>query len=151
MAKDQAKYVFGTSIESFEEEDNSVAVRFIDGRTDRLNLVVGADGSGSQDRKRMVGPDAGDTFVPFECVYVAYFTILRPVQEEEEYLATFYMAPGRRMVKTRRQIPHAIKVCIGYTDTERLKSTREDASEEKKALVEIFQSVGWETGEIQIP
>jgi 2-polyprenyl-6-methoxyphenol hydroxylase-like FAD-dependent oxidoreductase len=32
--KDRAKYIFGTSIESFEEKDSSVEIRFTNGKTE---------------------------------------------------------------------------------------------------------------------
>lgn len=147
-AKTKATYIFGTSIESFEEQDDTVLVQFTDGTTHQFDLVIGADGTGSHTRKKMLGPDAVNGFVPFEGVYTAYFTIPRPIQEGEPYMATMYMAPGRRLVMTRRHSPHAIQIYIGYTDAERLKNTYQDAEAEKRALVEVFQNAGWETGKI---
>jgi 2-polyprenyl-6-methoxyphenol hydroxylase-like FAD-dependent oxidoreductase len=113
--KDQAKYVFGTSIESFDQKDSSVEVRFTDGKTDRFDLLVGADGQGSRTRKMMLGSDTADGFYPLGGggVYVAYFTIPRPIQEGEAYIATSYMAPRKRGVMTRRHNPHKIEVYLG--------------------------------------
>jgi 2-polyprenyl-6-methoxyphenol hydroxylase-like FAD-dependent oxidoreductase len=82
--KDRAKYVFGASIESFEDKGGSVEVRFSDGKTDQFDLLVGADGSGSHTRQMMLGSDTPDAFYPLGGgrLYVAYFTIPRPIQEE---------------------------------------------------------------------
>jgi 2-polyprenyl-6-methoxyphenol hydroxylase-like FAD-dependent oxidoreductase len=151
--KDHAKYVFGTSIESFEEKDSSVEVRFTDGKMDRFDLLVGADGQGSRTRKMMLGSDTMDGFYPLGGssggVYVAYFTISRPIQEGEGYIATSYMAPGKRGMMTRRHSPHEIQVYLGCQNSEQLKNVRRgDVKEEKKALAEIFQGAGWQTEEI---
>ena len=144
--KDRAKYVFGTSIESFEETNDSIEVRFTNGETDKFDLLVGADGVGSRTRKMMLGPNTPDAFYPLKDLYVAYFTVPQPMQEGEEYLATVYMAPGRRGVMTRRQVAHEMQVYLGCTvDSERLKKSRPgDTKEEKEALAEIMQGAGWQ-------
>jgi 2-polyprenyl-6-methoxyphenol hydroxylase-like FAD-dependent oxidoreductase len=150
VSKDRAKYVFGTSIESFKQNDNSVEVRFSDGKTGKFDLLVGADGQGSRTRKMMLGTDTPDGFYPFQGIYSAYFTIPRPMQKGEEYIATLFMAPGRRGVMTRRSNPHEIQVYLGgKSDSERLKNARQgNIKEEKEALAEIFHGVGWQTNEI---
>jgi 2-polyprenyl-6-methoxyphenol hydroxylase-like FAD-dependent oxidoreductase len=148
--KNQVKVVFGTSIESFEENDSSVEVRFTDGNIDQFDLVVGADGQGSRTRKMMLGSDTADAFFPLGGSYIAYFTIPRPIHEGEEYIATVYMAPGNRAMMTRRNNPHEIQVYLGgKTESERLKNAhRGDVAEEKEALAEIFQGAGWQIPEI---
>ncbi len=96
--KDRIKYVFGTSIDGFEEKDDaSVEVHFTNGTTDRFDLVVGADGVGSHTRKIMLGcqnSTADPSFYPRGNSYIAYFTIRHPMEEEEEYIAKCYVAPG---------------------------------------------------------
>jgi 2-polyprenyl-6-methoxyphenol hydroxylase-like FAD-dependent oxidoreductase len=143
--KDKARYIFGTTIESFTEEEDSVLVHFTNGTTDRFDLLLGADGTGSHTRKQLFGPDG---FVPFKGMYTAYFTMPRPIQAGETCLATMYIAPGRRLVMTRRHTADAIQVYIGYTDAHLLEKTSQDAEAEKKMLGEVFQGAGWETGKI---
>ncbi|OJD34084.1 fad binding domain protein [Diplodia corticola] len=146
----RAKYIFGTSIESFEEKNRCVEVRFADGTTDGFDLVIGADGQGSRTRKMMLGSDTADGFLPFGDVYVAYFTIPRPMREGDDYIATSYMAPGGRAVFVRRHSPHAIQAYLfSKTKSDKLKNIRRgDAKEEKAAFAEIFKGAGWRTEEI---
>lgn len=152
-AKDRAKYVFGTSIESFKNKDSSVEVQFADGKTEDFDLLVGCDGQGSCTRKMMLGSEKSekaDAFYPIKGDCAAYFTLPRPIQEGEGYMATTYMAPGR-FVMTRRHSPDQIQVyLISYTgDTERLKGVRRgDVKKEKETFVELFQGAGWETDDI---
>jgi 2-polyprenyl-6-methoxyphenol hydroxylase-like FAD-dependent oxidoreductase len=44
VAKTRSKYVFGTSIESFEEKEDAIEVRITNGTTDLFGLLVGSDG-----------------------------------------------------------------------------------------------------------
>ncbi|KAI1090190.1 FAD/NAD(P)-binding domain-containing protein [Rostrohypoxylon terebratum] len=147
--EDRTRYVFGTSIESFKEMDDGIEVRLLSGETEKYDLLVGADGVGSKTRKMMLGSNTDDGFVPLKDVYIAYFTIPRPIKEGEEYLATAYVAPGRRAMMLRRHRPDQIQVYLMCTnDSERLKNARRgDTKEERAALTGIFQGAGWETGE----
>ncbi|OTA80339.1 hypothetical protein M434DRAFT_25557 [Hypoxylon sp. CO27-5] len=157
-SKDRTKYVFGTSVESFENKDDGVEVKLTNGNTDRYDLLVGADGVGSRTRRMMLGSgkidkvdkaDKVDGFEPLRGVYIAYFTASWPMKEGEEYLATVYVATGRRTIMIRRYKPDKVQVyliCKNYS--ERLKNApRGDVKEEKEALAEIYQGAGWWTHE----
>ncbi|OBT63175.1 hypothetical protein VE03_07854 [Pseudogymnoascus sp. 23342-1-I1] len=151
VTKDRVEYVFGTSIESFEEKDGAVEARFSDGRTGRYDLLIGADGQGSRTRKMMLGPGAADAFVPIgDGEYIAYFTIPRPMREGEEYLGTFYIATGNRWVLTRRSNAKEMQIYLACKlDAGRLKAARQEGvEEEKEALAEIFKGAGWQLDEI---
>ena len=145
-----AKYIFGTSVESFKEKDSFVEVRTRDGKTDRFDLLVGADGLGYRTRKLMLGSDAANGFHRLGNEYIAYFTMRRPIREGKEYVATMYTAPGRRSLMTRRHSPHQIQVYPACNiDSVRLKSARlGDIEEEKEAFAEIIRGAGWQTEEI---
>lgn len=145
LSKDRVKYVFGTSIESFEEKGGSLEVRFTVGNTDRFDILVGADGPGSHTRKMMLGSDVADPFHPLD-ESTAYFTIPRPIQDGEKYIATAYLAPGGRFVMTRRHNPHKMQVYLtGNGISERLKGVRKgDVKKEKETFADIFQGAGWQ-------
>ncbi|KAJ5602194.1 Fad binding domain protein [Penicillium lagena] len=149
VAKDRVKYVFGISIEKFEEKGGSLKVRFTNGKTDWFDILVGADGQRSRTRKMMLGSGVVDAFHPFD-EYVAYFTIPQPMREGEEYIATSYIAPEGRFVLTRRHDSQKIQVYLtGKSVTERLKSVqRGDIGEEKKAFAEVFRGAGWQVDKI---
>ncbi|KAE8452072.1 hypothetical protein EG329_002238 [Mollisiaceae sp. DMI_Dod_QoI] len=143
-AKARTKYVFGTSVEKFTDNGNSVEVQFADGKKDTFDLLVGADGQWSRTRKSMLGSDQADGFYPLKGVYIAYFNIPRPIKEGEEYIATIFMAPGKRGVMTRRQSPHELQIYLGCTtNSERLKNARR-GDEQKEALAEIMKGAGWQ-------
>lgn len=155
-SKDRAKYVFGTSVESFENKDDGVEVKLTNGNTDRYDLLVGADGIGSRTRRMMLGSskidevDKADGFQPLRGVYIAYFTASWPMKEDEEYLATVYTATGRRAIMVRRHKPDKVQVyLICKSDSEKLRNApKGDVKKEKEALAEIYQGAGWRIEEI---
>ena len=148
--KSRAKYMFGTSIEGFEEKSGGVGIRFADGKMDRFDLLVGADGQWSRTRRIMLGTDTPDAFYPVKDLYMGYFTSPQPIKEGEGYIATGYIGPGRRGIMTRRSNPHEIQIYLTTkTDSIRLRNARRgDAAEEKAAFAEIFQGAGWQTDAI---
>lgn len=146
--KHHTKYIFGTLVESFEEKGNSVEIRYADGKTGSFDLWVGADGLWSRTRRMMNGPGVPDTFTPLGDLYTGYFTIARPIQEGEEYVATSYIAPGRRGMMTRRHNEDTLQVYLGCkSGSNQLKAARGDTGAEKEILRDIFKGAGWKTEE----
>jgi 2-polyprenyl-6-methoxyphenol hydroxylase-like FAD-dependent oxidoreductase len=148
--KQGAGFRFWTRVEGFAQDDAGVDVRFEDGKRERFDLLVGADGVGSKTRKMMLGSDTQDGFHALGRVYVAYFTVARPVQEGEGNLATLYIAPGGRGIMTRRHNPHELQVYIGgIAGADRFAIARRgNVQEEKDAITDIFKGSGWITDEI---
>lgn len=148
-AKDRVRYVFGTTVESFEQMDGSVEVRLSNGQKDRYDLLIGADGQWSRTRKQMLGPQAEDP-VHFLGVYAGYFTVPRPIKNGEIYNGTAYIAPGKRLLFIRRHKPDRVQVyLVGLTDSERVMAARQGGVEEEKAILsELFHSAGWRSKEL---
>jgi 2-polyprenyl-6-methoxyphenol hydroxylase-like FAD-dependent oxidoreductase len=148
--KNPPRYVFQTAVEGVEQRDNAVGVRFENGTTECFDLLVGADGQWSRTRRMMLGPDAGDGLQRVPGLYFAYFTMHRPMDKGEEYLATSYLAPGRRGMLLRRHSPHDMQVMLScQTKPDRLENVpRGDVKREKDALEDVFKGAGWLTDEI---
>ncbi|KOS45496.1 hypothetical protein ACN38_g3580 [Penicillium nordicum] len=152
VTKSRANYIFGTSIESFEENDKEKAinVRFANATEGRFDLLIGADGLGSRTRNLMLGNEAPDASHPLNGRYVGYFTLPQPIKDGEGYIATVYRAPGGRGIMTRRHNAHEIQAYIGVqADSEQLKKRLQgNVLEQKEALKEMLQGAGWKTDEI---
>ncbi|KAK4035245.1 hypothetical protein C8A01DRAFT_48512 [Parachaetomium inaequale] len=148
--KKPPQFVFGTSIDSFEQNNGTVEVRFEDGKTDQFDLVVGADGQWSRTRRMMLGTTAPDGMQRLPGLHMSYFTMPRPIEKGEEYLATSYMAPGRRGIMTRRHSPHEIQVLLScMTNPDRLENVpKGDVQREKEVMAGIFEGAGWITEDI---
>ncbi|EXM14112.1 hypothetical protein RAB80_003809 [Fusarium oxysporum f. sp. vasinfectum] len=148
-AKDHVRFVFGTSINDFEQLDDSVEVRFSNGDKGRYDLVIGADGQWSRTRKQMLGPGVEDP-INFLGVYAGYFTFARQIEKGEAYNGTAYIAPGKRLLFTRRHTPDRVQVyLVGLVESERVMAARQGGVEEEKAvLTELFGSAGWRSEEL---
>ncbi|KAK2006840.1 FAD binding domain protein [Colletotrichum eremochloae] len=145
----RAKYVFGKTVQSFEQKEESVEVLFSDGEKGEFDLLIGADGQWSRTRNMMLGPEAPNP-VTFLGVYVAYFTAPLQQGEEEEYKGTAYIAPGKRLLFTRRHRPDRIQIYMfSQVRSERMEKARKnDVEEEKAALAEVFHGAGWKTEQV---
>ncbi|PGH05255.1 hypothetical protein AJ80_08363 [Polytolypa hystricis UAMH7299] len=139
--KDHVKYIFGVTVERFEQDESSVEVQFSNGLKDRFDLLVGADGQGSRIRKMILNPDSPDPFYRLH-MYMAYFTI---PQEDGEYIATSYFAPNNRFIVTRKHDSHRAQAYLGYSgESDRLnKVMKGEVREQKKVWAELFQDAGW--------
>jgi 2-polyprenyl-6-methoxyphenol hydroxylase-like FAD-dependent oxidoreductase len=145
----RAKYVFGKTVQSFEQKEESVKVLFSDGEKEEFDLLVGADGQWSHTRNMMLGPKAPNP-VTFLGVYVAYFTVPLRQKEGEEYNATAYIAPDKRMLFTRRHRPDQIQMyLISQVRSKRMQNARKnDVDEEKAAFAEVFRDAGWKAEQV---
>ncbi|KAI9150628.1 FAD-dependent monooxygenase asL4 [Paramyrothecium foliicola] len=148
-SKDRVKYLFGTSITNFEEERDSVRVRFADETMGQFDLLVGADGQNSRTRKMMMGSDSGDGLHLLQDM-VAYYTIPRPAVRGEENVATIYVATGDRNMMVRRSSPQELQVYVGCKfDNECMSEVqRGDVQAQIEAFQEIYKGAGWETEEL---
>jgi 2-polyprenyl-6-methoxyphenol hydroxylase-like FAD-dependent oxidoreductase len=102
--------VYGESIESLDEQDDGVAVKFGNGilETQKFDVVVAADGMSSTTR-----PMIFDEYASQECfrptgMYIAYFTV--PRVEKDNDLWNWYNAPNGLAVHVR---PHRNKTTMG--------------------------------------
>lgn len=148
--KERVKYIFGTSIERFEDKNDRVEVRFANGTEDTYDLLIGADGQNSRTRRMMLGVDtvAADKVIPLGG-YIGYLRIPTPIQEGEEYIATWYLATGSRFIMTRRHSPTEMQVYLICTSNTPIiaNAYRKGAAEEKAAFTDFFRGAGWRTEE----
>ncbi|ORY26017.1 hypothetical protein BCR39DRAFT_542224 [Naematelia encephala] len=146
----RVEYLFGSSVKDYSEHDKGVHVTFENGTTGDFDFLVGADGVGSRTRRTILEPGQPDPLHPLDNLHVAYFTLPRPIQKDEKYVATVYMGTNGRGIMTRRQNPDSLQVYVGgRTDSGPLTTVkRGDVPAEKKALGDFMRGGGWITDEI---
>ena len=152
-----ARYFCGIKVSGFVEKDGGVEVRWTDDRVERYDLVVGCDGQRSRVRRLILGDESVDGDVKDSALTtlherITYFTVPRPIQEGEEYIATAYMMPEKRFLLMRRHNQDETQVCLKAETTSglgQLKNMRRgDFKAEKQAFAELFQGAGWRTDEV---
>jgi len=137
------KYVFDSQIKNFTQDDNTsstgkVHVTFTDGRQDDYDVLIGADGIGSESRKLMLGPSFPDPRHDLG-VHIAYFTVL--AREHDTYDWTMCHIPGGRVLMTRRDRPQNIRVYLATRVGRDALNAAKTLEEQKAALAEIFKGV----------
>jgi 2-polyprenyl-6-methoxyphenol hydroxylase-like FAD-dependent oxidoreductase len=144
--------VYGESIESLDDQDDGVAVKFRNGKLEaqKFDIVVAADGMSSTTR-----PMVFDEYASEECfkptgMYIAYFTV--PRTEKDNDLWNWYNAPNGLAVHVR---PHRNKTTMGVylalTNSKVARSPEidealsKDVPAQKALLRERFKDAGWQT------
>ncbi|KAF9887199.1 hypothetical protein FE257_010453 [Aspergillus nanangensis] len=147
-SKERVQYVFGTTVDTIQNSDTAVDVVFSNGTNARYDMLVGADGQGSRTRKMILEPGAPDPFQSLG-MCTAYFKMPRPMPEGGKFLASAYIAPGRRGLMTRRHSPDEMQAMMSCSLDGAMKTAEKgDVEQEKKAFAQVFQGAGWETDDI---
>ncbi|KAH8172982.1 FAD binding domain-containing protein [Sarocladium implicatum] len=141
--KDDVEYVFGKTVESFEQDDEEVQVHFSDGTSGVYDLLVGADGQGSRIRKAMF-PEATDPYI-HTGLHAAYWFVPR-IASDTNIRDNFTTDKGR-MIMRRSHNPEETQVYFILRDHDpNVRSIyRAPEAEQKKFWKERFRGAGWQT------
>ncbi|MET1071963.1 MAG: FAD-dependent monooxygenase [Umezawaea sp.] len=143
--KDDARFVFGIGVESFEQDADRVVARFSDGTTDEFDVLIGADGQGSRIRRDLLPADGPDPYWPVG-IHMAYWFIPRDATDSD--LRETYNAPGGRMIMRRSH--NATETQVYFALWERSKEAtaihRRPVDEQKRFWAARFRDAGWQTG-----
>ncbi|KAF2237102.1 FAD/NAD(P)-binding domain-containing protein [Viridothelium virens] len=144
VTKDNVNYVFGKTVEHFEQDERCVTVHFSDGQIDTYDLLVGADGQGSRIRQAILPPDSPDT-VRRLGVYMGYWFV--PRADTDNNYRKMYHIPGSRMVMSRVHSPTEGQAYFTFRDdSEELRSLlRAPVETQKEFWAQKFQGSGWQT------
>ncbi|XXH03088.1 Lysophospholipase 1 [Hypoxylon texense] len=127
------EYVFGKTVESFEQDDTRVLARFSDGTSDTFDLLVGADGQGSRVRKAILPPDEDP--VRKMGIHMAYWFI--PRTGDDSNIRRTYHAPGGRMVFRRSHNPTETQVYFFLRDGGSSSSSSSSSSSPELSLSSV--------------
>ncbi|KAI8578328.1 hypothetical protein K450DRAFT_266119 [Umbelopsis ramanniana AG] len=142
--KENVDYIFGVTVESFEQYEDRVEVHFSDGRTDTFDMLVGADGQGSRIRKAIQPADAPELYRRLG-VYFSYWFVPRTAVDTN--LFKFYHCPGGRAVVSRSHSPTESQAYFVFKDdSEETRSLfRAPIEQQKEFLEQKFRGAGWHT------
>lgn len=88
----RVKYLFGKTVQQFEQEDTQIVAHFSDSSSDTFDLLVGADGQGSRIRKAIQSTGSQDPYTPLG-LHMAYRFSLSRVQSRTTTFAGRTSAP----------------------------------------------------------
>lgn len=137
-------YVFGQSVERFEQDERTVTAYFSDGTSDTFDLLVGADGQGSRIRKDILAPGAADPYLRMG-IHMAYWFIPRTDADAGTLRQTF-VAPGGRMVMRRSHNPTETQVyfILRERSDEASAIHRAPMEEQQRFWAQRFHHAGWQ-------
>ncbi|MEV5711895.1 FAD-dependent monooxygenase [Actinoallomurus sp. NPDC052274] len=142
-SKDDAEYVFGVSVDGFEQDEQKVIAHFSDGSCGEFDLLVGADGQGSRIRRAIL--PAG--FDPYWRVgiHMAYWFIPRIASDSN--IRDTYMVPGGRQIMRRSHNPTETQVYFVMREESEEASAihRKPVERQQEFWAGRFRDAGWQT------
>lgn len=137
------EYVFGKTVESFEQDENRVLAHFSDGSSDTYDILVGADGQGSRIRKAILPPDTPSVYRRLG-VYVGYWFI--PRMDGDDNFARSYLAPGGRMIfrRSHNDAETQIYCFLKDSDPELRSIPKASIEKQKEFWAQRFHDAGWQ-------
>ncbi|MFD4668071.1 FAD-dependent monooxygenase [Streptomyces halstedii] len=142
-AKDDIEYVFGVSVDGFEQDQQKVTAHFSDGSSGEFDLLVGADGQGSRIRRAILPAD----FDPYWRVgiHMAYWFVPRIASDSN--IRDTYMVPGGRQIMRRSHNPTETQVYFVMREESEEASAihREPVERQREFWAGRFRDAGWQT------
>ncbi|MFJ8798704.1 FAD-dependent monooxygenase [Streptomyces sp. NPDC102487] len=141
--KNDTEYVFGKSVDGFDQNAERVTAHFSDGTSGAYDVLIGADGQGSRIRRALLPED----FDPYWRVgiHMAYWFVPRIASDTT--IRDTYMVPGGRQIMRRSH--NATETQVYFV----LREESAEASAIHRAPVEQqrtfwagrFRDAGWQT------
>lgn len=142
--KDDVKYIFGKTVEHFEQDEKQVLVTFSDATSDTFDILVGADGQGSYTRKAIMPANSAEPYLKLG-IHMAYWFI--PRIETDTNIRDTYNAPGGRTIMRRSHNATETQVYFVLRENSYEASAihRMSIGQQKQFWIEKFQDAGWQT------
>ncbi|ACZ85692.1 FAD-dependent monooxygenase [Streptosporangium roseum] len=141
--KDNVEYVFGKSVDGFDQDEHQVVAYFSDRSSEEFDLLVGADGQGSRLRRAILS----EGFDPYWRVgiHMAYWFVSRIASDGN--IRDTYMVPGGRQIMRRSHNPSETQVYfVMREDSEEASAIhREPIERQQEFWAGRFAGAGWQT------
>ncbi|QDQ09935.1 FAD-dependent monooxygenase [Streptomyces spectabilis] len=141
--KRDAEYVFGVSVDGFEQGEHQVLAHFSDGSCAEFDLLVGADGQGSRIRRAIL-PEGFDPYWRVG-IHMAYWFV--PRIDSDSDIRDTYMVPGGRQIMRRSHNPTQTQVYFVLREASEEASAihREPVERQQGFWACRFRDAGWQT------
>ncbi|MGW0593819.1 hypothetical protein [Streptosporangium sp. NPDC002607] len=137
------EYVFGLSVDGFEQDVRKVVAHFSDGSSGEFDLLVGADGQGSHIRRAIL-PEGFDPYWRVG-IHMAYWFVPRIASDSN--IRDTYMVPGGRQIMHRSHNLTETQVYFVMREGSEEASAihREPVERQQEFWADRFRDAGWQT------
>ncbi|WP_409240073.1 FAD-dependent monooxygenase [Streptomyces sp. PA5.6] len=141
--KDDTEYVFGKSVDGFDQDEGRVTAHFSDGTSGEYDLLVGADGQGSRIRRALL-PAGSDPYWRVG-IHMAYWFVPRIASDTN--IRDTYMVPGGRQIMRRSHNATETQVYFVLREESAEASAihRAPVEAQRKFWADRFRDAGWQT------
>lgn len=142
--KNDTEYVFGRSVDGFDQDADRVTAHFSDGTSGEYDLLIGADGQGSRIRRALL-PEGFDPYWRVG-IHMAYWFVPRIASDTN--IRDTYMVPGGRQIMRRSHNPTETQVYFVMREGSAEASAihRAPVEQQQKFWAGRFRDAGWQTG-----
>lgn len=141
-AQARTTFRFGTTIARIENGQDHVDVFFSDGRSERFDLVVIAEGVGSATREHIF---PGENDPRWMDLAIAYFTIPRTAEDDQKW--RWYNTTGGRSISLRPDRHGTARAMLSIQQPPADQQDW-DAHRQKAFLRERFADAGWQSARV---
>lgn len=141
-ATQHAKYRFGDSIRRIDDNARTANVTFANGATETYDLIVIAEGVGSQTRERVF---PGENEPRWMDLTIAYFTIARVPDDNRMW--RWYNAPGGRSISLRPDNHGTTRATLTIQRAS-IGEDEWDSERQKTYLHDLFADAGWQADRV---
>ncbi|WP_399896583.1 FAD-dependent monooxygenase [Streptomyces sp. BBFR51] len=137
------EYVYGTSVDGFDQDEHEVVAHCSDGSSETYDLLVGADGQGSRLRRTIL-PDGADPYWRVG-IHMAYWFVPRIASDSN--IRDTCMVPGGRQIMRRSHNPTETQVYFVLREDSAQASAihREPVEKQREFWASRFRDAGWQT------
>ncbi|WP_240044787.1 FAD-dependent monooxygenase [Streptomyces alboflavus] len=137
------EYVFGKSVDGFDQDADRVTAHFSDGTSGEYDLLIGADGQGSRIRRALL-PEGFDPYWRVG-IHMAYWFVPRIASDTD--IRDTYMVPGGRQIMRRSDNATETQVYFVMREESAEASAihRAPVEQQQKWWAERFRDAGWQT------
>ncbi len=137
------EYVYGTSVDGFDQDEHEVVAHCSDGSSETYDLLVAADGQGSRLRRAIL-PDGTDPYWRVG-IHMAYWFVPRIASDSN--VRDTCIVPGGRQIMRRSHNPTETQVYFVLRDDSAQASAihREPVEKQQEFWASRFRDAGWQT------
>lgn len=137
------EYVYGTSVDGFDQDEHEVVAHCSDGSSETYDLLVAADRQGSRLRRAIL-PDGTDPYWRVG-IHMAYWFVPRIASDSN--VRDTCMVPGGRQIMRRSHNPTETQVYFVLREDSAQASAihREPVEKQQEFWASRFRDAGWQT------